>query len=184
MTYRFPTLLLIAVLTGLPLAAQDSLMFISEARQQYKNISDNLLQTAEKMPAENYQFRPTPDSLSFGEWIREVSASQQDVCSAVSSKRVQMTGIDPRGKAELIDMLQRSIHSCDAAYTSVNPFTASQEIGFAGSRHSRLGLLFLNVSHDYEVYGNLSTYLRLKGLVPPSVKARLLPIGAPQPDSH
>ena len=35
-----------------------------------------------------------------------------------------------------------------------------------------LRLLLGNVTHDQEHYGNLVTYLRLKGLVPPSSEPR------------
>ena len=34
--------------------------------------------------------------------------------------------------------------------------------------NTRLGALALNVAHDFEHYGNLVTYLRMKGMVPPS----------------
>jgi hypothetical protein len=33
---------------------------------------------------------------------------------------------------------------------------------------TKLGALALNTAHDLEHYGNLVTYLRAKGLVPPS----------------
>ena len=35
-------------------------------------------------------------------------------------------------------------------------------------KRPRLGLLWFHISHAFEHYGNLITYLRLKGIVPPS----------------
>jgi uncharacterized damage-inducible protein DinB len=35
-------------------------------------------------------------------------------------------------------------------------------------RDSRFSSMLLNVTHDSEHYGNLVTYLRMKGIVPPS----------------
>jgi len=35
-----------------------------------------------------------------------------------------------------------------------------------------IGALQFNITHDYEHYGNLITYLRMKGLVPPSSERR------------
>jgi len=37
-----------------------------------------------------------------------------------------------------------------------------------GIKMTRLGFAFLNVTHDNEHYGNMVTYLRMKGLTPPS----------------
>ena len=39
---------------------------------------------------------------------------------------------------------------------------------FRGSKLQRLNVLQFNIAHDMEHYGNLVTYLRIKGLVPPS----------------
>lgn len=173
---RFPRLMPIAVLTVCALSAQDTNTFIYETRQLYKDVSTNLLKSAEAMPPEDFQFRPTPESPTFGESIREVSAYQEDVCSVADTMRVDLNGVFPGDKTDLVEMLQRSVRRCDAAYASINNFTASQEVNFAGKRQSRLGLLSMNASHCSEVYGNLVVYLRLKGIIPPSKRARLLPV--------
>ena len=39
---------------------------------------------------------------------------------------------------------------------------------FFGRQQTRLGILAFNNSHMWEHYGNLVTYMRLKGIVPPS----------------
>jgi hypothetical protein len=169
-------LFLAAALTVGSLSAQDAGSFVYEARQQFKSASENLLKSAEEMPAPDYAFRPTPDSPSFGDWVDEAAASQANVCSAVDGKSIQDKGFYAKDKAELVEKLRRVIGKCDSAYGSVNNFTASQEMRFGNSRHSRLGLLFMNASHENEVYGHMAVYLRLKGLVPPDSWARVLPV--------
>ena len=37
-----------------------------------------------------------------------------------------------------------------------------------GRKQPRLNALQFNTAHDFEHYGNLVTYMRMKGLVPPS----------------
>ncbi len=39
---------------------------------------------------------------------------------------------------------------------------------FGGAKITRLAMLDFNVSHTMEHYGNVVTYLRIEGLVPPS----------------
>ena len=162
--------------TGL-LRAQDSSIFINEAKQLFDHVSDNILKSAEEMPAEDYGFRPTPESQSFADWIGDIAASESDACSAVDGKRIGAgEKYSPSDKMQLIWMLRRATQRCDAAYSSINSFTASEEIGFGRMRRSKLGFLFWNASQANEVYGHLADYLRLKGLAPPSDKARMLPV--------
>ncbi len=178
MNYRvILQLALISTLAAGVSQAQDQAAFVHEATQQYRFAADNLLKSAEQMPASDYTFRPTREAQSFGDWISDVATSHMEVCSAVEGKRAPGDeGFPTSNKADLIWALKRSMKACDSAYASVNSFNASQEMLFEGARHSKLGLLFLNASHDNEVYGNVSVYLRLKGIAPPSVKARLLPV--------
>ena len=39
---------------------------------------------------------------------------------------------------------------------------------FFGGDQPRLAVLSFNTAHDFEHYGNLVTYMRLKDIVPPS----------------
>jgi hypothetical protein len=41
-----------------------------------------------------------------------------------------------------------------------------------GRERTRMGALLMNASHSWEHYGNLVTYLRIKGIVPPSSEPR------------
>ena len=43
---------------------------------------------------------------------------------------------------------------------------------FVGEERTRLGALVMNAIHDWEHYGNLVTYIRLKGRIPPSSQPR------------
>ncbi len=72
--------------------------------------------------------------------------------------------------------LTRSIRVCDSAYASVTAYNASQEVGFGSMQHSKVGLLFLNASQQNELYGRLGIYLRLKGFLPPSEQAHIVPL--------
>jgi hypothetical protein len=169
-------MILMAAFSGCTLSAQDSVAPIYEAQQIYKTASGNLVKGAEEMPAKDYAFQPTEESPSFGDLIAEVTGAQADVCSAVEGKHVDMEHPFSTSKADLIVALRKSSDRCEAAYSFINNFNATEPIRFGGTPHSRLGLLYLNTTHVSEVYGQLAVYLRLKGLVPPSNRARLMPI--------
>lgn len=172
----FGKLILVTIFTGWSLNAQDISTLIDESKPSYNEVKDNILKSAEWMPEENYAFRPSPGSRTFGQLIGDVARSQADVCSAIAGNRSQLNGAYSASKADLIAVLKQSIRKCDSAYGSVNTFNALQEVGFGSMRHSKLALLFLNAAHDNDLYGQLATYLRLKGFLPPSDQARIVPV--------
>ena len=45
---------------------------------------------------------------------------------------------------------------------------APAQFQFTDQHRTLSGILNFNVAHDFEHYGNLITYLRIKGFVPPS----------------
>jgi hypothetical protein len=44
-----------------------------------------------------------------------------------------------------------------------------------GKEKPKLGLLYWNVAHEYEMYGTIAVYLRLKGIIPPSSEDAVRP---------
>ncbi len=140
--------------------------FIDEAKQSYGTVSENLLKSADAMPMQDYSFRPTAVSPTFGQLIADIAGTG-----------ATEEGPVPQSKADYLQALGQSVRKCAQAYAFVNSFNASELVHSGGERHSRLGLLFLNSSKCEEAYGRVAVYLRLKGIVPPSYQARLLPVG-------
>ena len=57
-----------------------------------------------------------------------------------------------------------SVARCDKAFAAVTDATMMQ----ANGSRTRIGTLIYNTSHINEHYGNIVTYMRINGLVPPS----------------
>ena len=71
------------------------------------------------------------------------------------------------GKDALIAALKKSNEDCARAYAQ-DDAAAAGWVDLFGSQRSRLFTLIENAAHDNEHYGNLVTYLRMNGMVPPS----------------
>jgi uncharacterized damage-inducible protein DinB len=71
-----------------------------------------------------------------------------------------------------VEALKEAIAFCDAVYDGMTDAQATQMVKVFGRDRTKLATLFLNISHDNEHYGNQVTYLRLKGIVPPSSEPR------------
>ena len=181
LTHRpFQTLAFMWLVAAVPLFARTPNSMIEDGRQLYMSVADNLLKSAVEMPALDYQFRAASTSLSFANLVRKASADQEDVCSAIVGDRTQPDPVYSGEKPALTNMLRNSIHHCEAAFSSLNDFTASETVTFGGKQYSKLGLLMMNANHCSEIYGTMAVYLRLKSLVPPSEQAKLMPISENQ----
>ena len=177
MTQRtISTLILLGVFNACTLSAQDSVAPIYEGQQIYRTASSNLVKGAEEMPAKDYGFQPTAESPSFGDPDcrgNRVAGGcllrcRRETCGYGTSLFHLESRFDVRTQ-DVCGPLSRGIF----VYQQLQ---CGEPVRFGGVPHSRLGLLYLNTTHVSEVYGQLAVYLRLKGLVPPSNRARLLPV--------
>jgi hypothetical protein len=158
------------------LVAQAASTLVAEAKFPWTVVRDNLLKMAEKMPAENYSFKPVPEIESFGQRLAHIAGANLFVCQGVMGRQAApRPGAAATSKEELIALLKQASSACDSAFDSLSDAAAMEKIS------SRLGgpfppepmrtkLATLNnmVRHSNEVYGYMCVYLRLKGIVPPS----------------
>jgi uncharacterized damage-inducible protein DinB len=146
------------------------------AGQKFLNnmTTNNIIRSAEKMPEENYSFKPTPDVRSFGQLIGHVADAQYLFCSAVLGKANPALGIEKSktSKADLVQALKDGFSYCDDAYNGLTDAQAGELVKFFGNEQAKTTVLAFNTAHNNEHYGNIVTYLRLKGLVPPSSERR------------
>jgi DinB superfamily len=158
------------------LVAQAPNALVLEAKFPWTVVRDNLLKMAEKMPAENYSFKPTPEVESFGQRLAHIAGANLFVCLGVMG---QQTAPRPRpaatSKPDLIGLLKQASTACDSAFDSLSDAAAMERIrshlgGPFPPEPMRTKLATLNnmVRHSNEMYGYMCVYLRLKGIVPPS----------------
>lgn len=150
-------------------AAQDNPLSAFNKRS-YGQIKDWVLRSAEKMPGENYNFKPTEAVRSYGQIVGHVADVQYAFCSAVLGEKNPAPGIEKNktSKADLIAALKDAFAYCDKAYNGLTDASAAQIVKLFGNDLPKLSVLSTNVAHGALHYGNLTTYLRLKNIVPPS----------------
>jgi len=136
-----------------------------------------LLRSAEKMPEENYSFKPTDAVRSYGQILGHVADVQYSFCSVVLGEKDPNPNIEKTktSKADLIAALKDVFAYCDPAYDGMTDTSGAILIKHIGMNSTKLGLLNGNVLHMIEHYGNLVTYMRLKNIVPPTSEPGFLP---------
>src|SRR5262245_8731668 len=96
--------------------------FSGSTKQLYGMIKGNLVKAAEKMPEENYSFKPTPDVRSFGELVGHVADAQIAFCAAAagdSDKKPVGAEKKLTAKADLVAAIKDSVDYCDKVYNSM-----------------------------------------------------------------
>jgi uncharacterized damage-inducible protein DinB len=134
-------------------------------------LKKNLAAAAGLMSEADYGFKPVPTVRSFGQLIGHLTNDHYLICSAAEGEKNPQATTDfekTTGKSALVKALADSIAYCDAVYDSMTDAKGAEMVEMFGGKYPRLGALTINVVHSSEHYGNIVTYLRLKGLVPPS----------------
>lgn len=153
---------------GAPKSHSSHTSAVADIRAHWKTLSGYVLQSAIDVPEDKYAYKPTPDVRSFGELFAHLAGSQSMFCAmALGEKAPAEDAVTAKTKAELIEALKQSDRNCERAYTQTDA-AAGGQVDVFGEQHSRLYALMLNATHDGEHYGNLVTYLRMNGMVPPS----------------
>lgn len=135
----------------------------------YDLVKQFVLRAAEAVPESLYAFKPTPEVRSFGQLVGHVADAQNMMCAGALGETVTPLNAEQSitAKAALVEALKQSIATCDRAYQQPDAPTM-QPMTLFGMQTTRLGTLALNAAHSYEHYGNMVTYMRMNGMVPPS----------------
>ena len=140
-------------------------------KARYDNIKRDVVEAAEAVPEAEYSFKPTPDVRSFGEIIGHIADTQNYFCSVAGGANPQYADTlekSAKTKADLVKGLKESVATCDNVYGKTAAANALTLVKAGKGDALRAMILLDNVSHDNEHYGNIVTYMRLKGHVPPS----------------
>ena len=169
---RASTLMLTVLLASAgagTLGAQDANPISANMKQSWANIRDLLTQTAEKMPEENYRFKPTPEVQDFGQRMAHVIGFNMRTCAQQKGEQKNVTLSAAPSKAEITAAMKAANEECDAVFNALTDADLLKTVNTGRGPRMRLALLEgLVLEHSQEVYGYVCVYLRLKGIVPPS----------------
>lgn len=144
---------------------------IAPFRNFYNSTRKNVIGAAEKMPAEHFSFKPTNDVRSYAEMFGHIVDTNYWACAALRGEaNPNKDDLEKtlKTKDEVVKAVNASFTYCDVAIKNLT-VASLQETFKNGPRETpKTSPLLLLIAHSQEHYGNLVTYLRLKGIVPPS----------------
>lgn len=174
--------ILVAAVHGQQPAAQAAPKAVPTASQavleQWNEIGRKIIAMAEDFPEDKYDFKPAPPVGSFAERLIHVAHANQFLINILRGEKMPEMD-DPKrdqfkSKAEIVAFVKKSFADGAAAIQSkgdkgmsdmvVDPFANEQ------SRVSDFAYGF--VEHSGEIYGQLTVYYRVAGLVPPESRPK------------
>jgi uncharacterized damage-inducible protein DinB len=170
---RLVTLLLVVLATpalGQTKAPATPSPGVAALRAMWEIQARYLVRAAEQMSESDYGFQPVATVRTFGQMIGHVAGAQNSFCASALGDPAKSEDEFEKSmttKAQLVAALRASNEYCRRAYAQSDAAAAASTTMF-GEKQSRMYALALNAMHDGEHYGNLVTYLRIKGMVPPS----------------
>jgi uncharacterized damage-inducible protein DinB len=123
--------------------------------KSFGEVSGWVIKAADLVPADKYSYQPAKTVRTFGQLIGHIVDSYQYFCATAAGRKVEWSDATEKGstdKATLAQKLKQSTAACNAAH------------GSAGKTDALIG----NIGHTNLHYGNIITYMRMIGLVPPS----------------
>ncbi|HJQ18927.1 MAG TPA: DinB family protein, partial [Gemmatimonadaceae bacterium] len=122
-----------------------------------------------QMSEADFGFKPVATVRSFGQIVAHVADDETGWCAQILGEPVKQTGYEKTltAKADILKAIRDAGAYCEKAYA----MTDAQAAGIVTiwrAQQPRIRGMMDNATHDWEHYGNIVTYLRIKGMVPPS----------------
>ena len=163
--HALPVVAVCTVLVAVPASAGD---FRAMFAKHWQLAREFTLAVAEAMPAESYDFKPTPEQLTFGRLMTHIAAQNSDSC-AVATGTTAVPEPQVRDKVTAIKYLTETFDACAAAVAAMPPERLEAEV-YRFQEKPVLGAeaLWYTFTHMAHHRGQAEVYLRVKNITPPA----------------
>lgn len=147
-------------------------------KQNWEGARRNIRESAAQMDEANYTFKPVDTVRTFGQILAHVAGAAYVFCASAKGEKTPFAEDHfektATTRAAIIKAVDDSLAYCDPVYSTMTDAKGSESVTlpFGMGTGPRSAPLVLNYGHFMEHYGNLVTYFRIKGMVPPSSAPR------------
>jgi len=133
----------------------------------------NTVAAVEAMPADKFDYKPTPGQSTFGHLVAHTIEANNFLCSKaadVPAPKVDQVGENDKDK--LVAALKASFDFCADALSKMDDSKLGEMVdgGPSGQQVSRARFALGIASNWADHYGEAAMYLRLSGILPPTAK--------------
>jgi uncharacterized damage-inducible protein DinB len=143
---------------------------VAAAKANWMDAHNYIERSAQMLPDSLFSWSPIAGVRTFAQLFGHIAGSEMMFCADVTGdKAKEEDAIEKTAttKTALVAALKEAATYCQKAY-SMTDAQAAGTMQLFGRERTKVFALVSNATHDWEHYGNLVTYLRMKGMVPPS----------------
>lgn len=145
---------------------------ISDFLKIYNFTADKMVQLADAMPSDAYDWRPSQEVRSVKEVLLHTASANYFFSSQLGGTIPD--GINPQAmekadmsKQEIIGALSESIKFVESTLQNITPDDMNAQVKLMGSEYNKRQLVFIIGDHVAEHLGQLIAYARSNGVTPP-----------------
>ena len=145
---------------------------VSDAlRNMEQRSARNLIAAAEAMPADKYNYRPTPPQIQ----VHLATEGNDVLCSKTAGVPApQRTAVDSTAtKEQLVARLKETFQFCEQAFAKMDDSKLGEQVSMFGMNLSRATAVLITVGDWADHYSQEANYLRLNGVLPPTAQRRM-----------
>jgi uncharacterized damage-inducible protein DinB len=157
---------LAAVIASAPLSGNAGTTHAGEYSQHFSALEQLSVAVAQAMPAEQYGFRPHPDSMDFGQLMAHIAATNYQFCAGLKDS-APPTLPSPRDKDSIVKFLSDSFRYCSALISALPAEQLEKPYNSPDGRLSGREVLLAMYVHIAHHRGQAEIYLRDLGIKPP-----------------
>ena len=169
--FKLTTIMLFTSVSSL-MAQENS--FIKDYLVRLENSRKYLILVAETMPEKQYNYKASPESLSFAENLMHIGYAidwhSQSLLGERASRDWKTDTIFKVANKSKVKKLSTINKTFDEAITLIKQFDISKfndELDYFGLKRTKRQIFLLLADHITHHRGQMLVYLRLNGLVPP-----------------
>jgi uncharacterized damage-inducible protein DinB len=142
---------------------------VAAARANWIAAHNYIVRSAEQMSEADFAFKPVATVRSFGQIVAHVADDEMGWCAQILGEPRKQTGFEKTltAKADVLKAIRDAGTYCEKPYAMTDAQAAAIVTIWGGQQPKIRGMMD-NATHDWEHYGNIVTYMRIKGMVPPS----------------
>jgi hypothetical protein len=172
---RSRSLARILALTALccaPVLAQDANKVSNFVRKACAARSKEMMAAAMEMPADKFDFRPSPQEMTFGQLTLHAATANYQYCSKIGGVgEPELSTMDgTEAKDKVVERLKASFDFCSGALAKLDDSSKSEMLTIGDTKTSRaMAILTLTGSWN-DHFALQTTYLQANGRIPPTAK--------------
>jgi len=156
-----------------PLFAQEN-DFIKEYLERLETSRKYLILVAETMPKDKYDFKATPESMTFAENLMHIGWAMDWHSQSLMGGRVARDWntdtelkVDKKSKKEMIETIEKTFDKTTEFISNFDINKLGERLDYFGADRTKRQILLLLADHITHHRGQMLVYMRLNGLVPP-----------------